>query len=289
MDCQDRNTQRGCNLCAGRNYKILEAGAKPYKLVKCDSCNLVYIVPLPADELLRGKYDSNYRLSLKKLTLRSTKIWQKRLKMVGAFCKKGRLLDVGCGDATFLLLAQKNGWEVYGVETSKANCDYIKERFGFEIYNGELKNADYPDEYFDVVTFWHSLEHMADPKGNLRVANRILKKDGLLAVATPNIDNYIYKVLYLIARLKKKPHFLFEDQEKEKEWHLYFFSPRTIGEMLKKTGFSIFCLFPDSSGVTLLKRIIDKIANSILFPLRMKLVLCMQVYARKEPRQLQGN
>lgn len=281
MNCENTDIKRRCILCASCNYRVLETGRLVYKLVKCSGCGLVYITPIPSDKLLREKYDANYCNLLRKHTARSLKIWQERLKKVEAFCGKGRLLDIGCGDGTFLSLAKKSGWEVSGVETSAASCEYIKKSLGVEVYNGQLKNASYPDEYFDVVTFWHSLEHMTDPQANLRSAQRILKKGGLLAVAMPNFDNYIYKVLYCIGKIRKKPHFLFEDNEKEKEWHLNFFSPRTIKEMLTKTGFSVFFLTTDPSGLTLLKRLIDKIACSILFPIRIKIVLCMQVYARK--------
>ena len=270
-----------CNLCGKNDYKILEEDKGPFKIVRCNYCSSVYVTPLPPKEFIEEYYSLNYYIELEQQLPKTLKVWQERLKLVESFQKKGILLDVGCGIGSFLSLARNNGWEVYGTEISKEICNYIKERLGLEVYNGRLQDADYPDEYFDVVTFWHVLEHMQDPLEALKVANRILKKDGLFVVATPNVNNYIYKILYLSAKIKNKPFFLSGFGERNKELHFYYFSPVTIKEILQKAGFNVFLLRSDISGISMPKRMIDGIANYISYPFRLNISLSMGIYARK--------
>jgi len=267
-----------CNLCGQGIYTILESKGI-FKLVKCNYCGLIYVTPFPLKEFIEEYYNFDYYINLAHQLQKTAKIWQKRLKTIEGFHKKGRLLDVGCGTGDFLFFGMNNGWKVYGTEIRNEVCNYIKEKRGIEIYNGKLKDANYPEDFFDVITLWHVLEHMEDPLENLKEVNRILKKDGLLVVAIPNVNSYIYKILYLISKIKNKPFFLFG--KKGQELHLYHFSPVTIKEILKKAGFDVFLIRPDIAQITLLKHIIDKITENIFSPLKLKIALSMQIYARK--------
>jgi len=110
---------------------------------------------------------------------------------------KGRILDVGCGDGLidlgiFLRIQPE---ELVGIdpfrgferlpEVLAANglpADLLDDpRLQFR---AEDANAiPYPDDHFDVVVSWGSLEHIAGGYGQaLREIRRVLKKDGLLFV-----------------------------------------------------------------------------------------------------------
>ena len=41
---------------------------------------------------------------------------------------------------------------------------------------------------------WHSLEHLYEPIPTLNEVKRILKDDGLLVIAVPNVDSFAAKV-----------------------------------------------------------------------------------------------
>jgi cyclopropane fatty-acyl-phospholipid synthase-like methyltransferase len=47
----------------------------------------------------------------------------------------GRLLDVGCGEATFLRLAQQEGWQVSGTELSVAA---VAQTADLDVRHGEV-------------------------------------------------------------------------------------------------------------------------------------------------------
>ncbi len=142
--------------------------------------------------------------------------------------KGGRLLEVGCNEGLFLHLARQAGWETQGVEIAELGAVYAREILNLEVFNGELIEANFPDEYFDVVTFWHVLEHLLDPQLDLREAHRILKLDGLLIVDVPNIASWQAKVFSSNWKALDIPR------------HLYHFSPDSLRAMLAQAGFTCF-------------------------------------------------
>ena len=98
----------------------------------------------------------------------------------------GRLLDLGCG-LGFLLSGLGLQWEKHGVEVSRFAAEHARQ--WATIYVGELAEAAYPDEYFDVVVMHHVIEHMEDPLGAILEVWRILKRGGTLLLGTPDFDS----------------------------------------------------------------------------------------------------
>jgi 2-polyprenyl-3-methyl-5-hydroxy-6-metoxy-1,4-benzoquinol methylase len=146
------------------------------------------------------------------------------LKELRQFKKKGRLLEIGCAAGFFLDEARKDGWDVYGVEISKWACDYARNDLGItNIFNGPLEKAGYPQDYFDAVVMKDVIEHLIDPKGVFAEIKRILKPGGMICVNTPDVSSLVSKIL------------------KTRWWginqsHFYFFSRRSLGDMLSSAG-----------------------------------------------------
>lgn len=92
----------------------------------------------------------------------------------------GRVLDIGCGTGEFLAAMRRRGWKASGTEADPSARDRARSRT-LEVTDGTL-----PVGPFDVVTFWHSLEHLADPVGVLRNARALLAPGGRCIVAVPN-------------------------------------------------------------------------------------------------------
>lgn len=100
--------------------------------------------------------------------------------------KPGRILDIGCG-LGFLLSGLKDGWEKHGVEVSRFAARHAGE-LG-TVFCGELHEAQYPDEYFDVIVMHHVIEHLEDPISTILEVRRILKPGGILLLGTPDFDS----------------------------------------------------------------------------------------------------
>jgi 2-polyprenyl-3-methyl-5-hydroxy-6-metoxy-1,4-benzoquinol methylase len=96
----------------------------------------------------------------------------------------GRLLDVGCGTGSFLLLMRAFGWDVAGVETDMAASNSARDRHGLQIVPTIADAAELGP--FDVVTMSHVIEHVADPAALISAAMQVLEPGGQLRLVTPN-------------------------------------------------------------------------------------------------------
>ena len=162
-----------------------------------------------------------------------TRAWpQFILKEIPPFRKNGKLLDIGCGSGNYLYWMKQFGWEVAGVEVSRAASERANQ-LTLNVFCGQLSDARFPDSQFDVITMWQAIEHLYDPKGVLEEINRILKDDGLLLVAAPNIGSFEFSIFKHNWPAIEIPR------------HLYHFSPLTITRLLTKKGFIVEkILFP---------------------------------------------
>jgi SAM-dependent methyltransferase len=98
----------------------------------------------------------------------------------------GRLLDVGSGRGDLGLVLGEHGWRVTGVEPSREACEEANAR-GAPTLAGTLATVSPRlDADFDAVVFQHSLEHVAEPVDDLRLAREHLSPGGLLLVSLPN-------------------------------------------------------------------------------------------------------
>jgi 2-polyprenyl-3-methyl-5-hydroxy-6-metoxy-1,4-benzoquinol methylase len=225
-------------------------------------CELVYTNPQPDPALLEDHYQEEYyREWIQNQAAPRLSLWKKRVRTIAGYKTKGRLLDVGCGIGTFLDVAKKVGWDVSGTEVSGYAVRYIKETYGIDIKKGLFEQMNFPENNFDVITFWHSLEHVADPAASLMRAHRLLKQDGLLVIACPNVNNYIMYCLYRLVKGRRLQLF----SPNAKEQHLFHFSEATIKHLVGKCGFRTIAFVPDLSKVTALKKIIDWITAILFF------------------------
>ncbi len=155
------------------------------------------------------------------------------------FTGKGRILDIGCGNGRWLSALRKLGWQTSGVEKNRGASGYARDKLHLDVRTGDLLDYRYRDKSFDVVTMWHSLEHLYDPLRTLKEIGRILNNNGLLVIAVPNIDCFIARVFKTYWYGLQLPI------------HLIAFTPESITKMLKSAGFDVKKIFYDRRGATL--------------------------------------
>ncbi|MFQ5813316.1 MAG: class I SAM-dependent methyltransferase [Anaerolineae bacterium] len=238
-----------CNLCGSRNSEILypstvsegpTAGdiehfrctsasyGKHHTIVKCRNCGLVYTNPRhKASAILHSYEEVVDKLYVEEREGRVL-TFQRNLRPLEELMPPDqgrRLLDVGCHIGVFLEIAQERGWETWGVEPSRWAAREARSR-GLRVIEGTLDDAHLAEGSFDVITMWDVSEHLTDPLRELRESHRLLTKGGLICIHTMNIESPLARLMG-----SRWPWLM--------EMHLYYFSPRTLGEMLRKAGFTV--------------------------------------------------
>ncbi len=104
------------------------------------------------------------------------------------------LLDVGCGDGCFGELAKAKYKSIYGIDISeKAVQQSIKKGILAQLYNDKFP---FRNSHFDTVTCLDVIGHVEDPRQIISEMSRVLKENGTIILATPNM-RYI-KHLYTL-------------------------------------------------------------------------------------------
>jgi len=203
-----------------------------YLLARCVNCTMIYVDPMPADALLQAHYqnpayfsgdESLGYLSYADMHKALTPHFKRRLHLINHyFPRRGRLLDYGCADGYFLTIAQKEKWQISGVELARGMAHQAEQVLGIPIPNSldELsKNT------FEVVTLWEVIEHLSQPVNQLQRLRNCLRPGGLLMLSTPNTGHW-QAVREPEAWVGYRP-----------PSHLLFFTSSTLEQLLKQAGF----------------------------------------------------
>jgi len=196
-------------------------------IVKCLECGLVRTDPLPDEKTLIENYSKvNETLYAENIEARFRTFKRDLDKIAKYLPKNGTLLDVGANCGAFLKIASEAGYKAQGVEPSRWCTDYAREKLGQKITNGTVSDLAPSEKGFDIVTMFDVLEHLSDPIKELNAVNQRMKKGGILALSTLDIDSMPAKILG-----KRWPWLM--------DMHIYYFDMRIIDQILKKTGFKV--------------------------------------------------
>jgi SAM-dependent methyltransferase/GT2 family glycosyltransferase len=208
------------------------------RVVLCASCGFVYTNPRLSARNLEKYYSRNYRLeglevpkTLEEfLGLRYREIWfskERDLQLVLAQKSSGRLLDIGCASGTLLWLAKEKGFQVSGVEVGKESVAFARNVLGLDVFCGQLSGARFPAASFDVVTMFHSLEHVPEPLPVVREIARILAPDGVFIVVVPNFAAW------------SSEHDGAHWKWLQPQNHYSHFTPQTLARLAGRAGFYV--------------------------------------------------
>lgn len=109
--------------------------------------------------------------------------------------KPGRLLDIGCGNGSFLeaFSSKQSGWSLAGTEYGEHNKEKIEAIPGVEqLYVGGL---DVVPGTFDVVSMIHLLEHIPDPLPFLREVHAKLNPGSTIFIELPYYGDNPFELL----------------------------------------------------------------------------------------------
>lgn len=216
-----------CEFCdLGKEVVLLEkytVDGSQYTLYECQTCKVQWWSPMknPGAEWYENDFKSAHR--------NFDPILKPNVKHKDTIIffddRVGRVLDIGCGVGNFLALANKKGWECWGIDFDRDSVVTAHNTFGLE--NVEASDLTTfikrnPSEKFDLVTFFDVFEHIDNHVEFLSQVQLLLKQDGYIALSVP----YRHGWRYLM------PHDL-------PPRHLTRWDDKSISSFLHRNGFTV--------------------------------------------------
>jgi SAM-dependent methyltransferase len=140
------------------------------------------------------------------------------------------MLEVGCASGRFLSNMKHQGWDTKGIEFSENVARYARGR-GLDVFAGPLEQAPRPEYKYDLVVGWMVLEHLSDPVSSLKRLAEWTKEGGWLAISVPNAKSYEFEYF-------KQNWFALQAPT-----HLFHFTPSTLAEVLRASGWKVERVF----------------------------------------------
>jgi cyclopropane fatty-acyl-phospholipid synthase-like methyltransferase len=101
-----------------------------------------------------------------------------------------RWLDIGCGPGTLVSLAVRRGLDAFGLEQCAEALHDAPPELARRVFTGTEQDLIRRGEEFDLLTLFHSLEHMTRPFHYLKSLQHLLRRPGGLIVQVPNLSSW---------------------------------------------------------------------------------------------------
>lgn len=231
-----------CPLCGSnaidreltvRDHSITK---ETFQLWRCDGCDFLFTQDPPAPEEAGRYYQGEEYIShsdskdgvVNKLYHRARDyMLGRKHALVDRYARGKRLLDYGTGTGYFTDFMVRKGYAAEGIEIDDNARAYGAEKFGITVHAPDHLFEGYGNASFEVITLWHVLEHLYDPKKYLRRFHDLLTDDGILVIAVPNHKSRDAAVFGSDWAAYDVPR------------HLWHFGPNTMRRMVGEAGFRV--------------------------------------------------
>jgi SAM-dependent methyltransferase len=200
--------------------------APQLKIRECTNCGMVSLES--TDHIKAGHYEnsgmhSGDLPSIESWLQRTSTDDARRYDMLQSILPGKSVLDFGCGAAGFLLRAKNLAKEVAGIELEQRVRDH---------WAGQLSihaDMELAGENFDLITAFHVVEHLEDPRTILKALGKKLSKNGRMIVEVPSADD----ALLTFYDCDAFQNFTYWSQ------HLYLLNPSNLKLLAAQAGLKV--------------------------------------------------
>ena len=157
---------------------------------------------------------------------------QRRFEQLKSFAANKRVLDFGCGAGGFLLRIKSFASDAVGVELEDRVRDYYEKSDVVVCASIEDASRVSAGGLFDLITAFHVVEHLRDPRLVLRKLSTMLKPNGRMVIEVPSADD----ALLTLYDCEAFQHFTYWSQ------HLYLFTAATLKSVLQQAGLNVISI-----------------------------------------------
>jgi 2-polyprenyl-3-methyl-5-hydroxy-6-metoxy-1,4-benzoquinol methylase len=222
-----------CYLCQASEFSRLPGQVRDnaeLKILECKSCGLVSLDSF--DHIQAGYYEDSGmhagegEISVQQWLRESSVDDRRRRDMISAAATGRDVLDFGAGAGGFAELIREYAATVAVVEPeSRLSARY--DGLGIKRYQDV---ADLPaDPAFDLITMFHVMEHLADPRAMLKDLAARLKPGGRIVIEVPAAHDALLR-LYESEAFSRFTYW---------SCHLFLFTNETMRDLLLQAGLKV--------------------------------------------------
>jgi len=225
-----------CPLCDSENIRYCDRDYTGITIDKCQNCGVRFMNPQYSDAYQDSLYDGY--IPTDEITSLDG-IWEDAHKQSHHFhfqkieevSAPGKLLAFGCGNGKEIEVGLERNWEVEGFDVDQECVNELIKTHSIPVHTGDFFKLGLPDESYDCIYLDQVLEHLKNPAPYLKEFHRLLKTEGVLFLAVPNIESLASRWKTLLGKLRLKRH---RGKHYDTWHHLFYFSPRSLGGILEK-------------------------------------------------------
>lgn len=218
-----------CYLCGDTGYTVRPGTARDnpdLEIRECSACGLVFLSSF--EHITEGFYENSgmHGGGVDREAWWRETAWddERRFACLCRVIENKTALDFGCGNGGFLMRAREAARMVVGVEPENS----LREWFRQENIAVCSRLAEVQGD-FDVITLFHVLEHIADPRKLLAQLAERLTPDGQIIVEVPSADDA------LLTLYRNDPFSRFN------YWscHLFLYNSKTLALLGRQAGLTL--------------------------------------------------
>jgi len=202
-----------------------------YDLYRCEECHAVFASEIPSEEAIAEVYQASCHDGYLLEETNRRHNFLGLIRMIAIYQDTGqplKLLDVGASTGLFLDTVRSlyPNWILLGVEASLSAIGQARQLYNIKLKQGMFELVEIPPASQDIITMLDFIEHVRDPRENIKLAKRYLKPGGILVITTPNINSWTSRIF------------------RSRWWgfrlmHTLYFSRLSMTQMMAQEGFQV--------------------------------------------------
>ena len=223
-----------CNVCGSTERTKIRDHVRyniPIKVYQCNRCGLQYL-----NEHRKLDYDESYRKKYTPIIGKSctskelfdiySRFQRYKIDNLTKYIDINNkiLLDIGCSSGYFIKAIESKVKQAYGLEIRKEDITFARNK-GLDVRSNL---SDFSINYFDIITMFHTLEHMDDPYSFLSELHSYMKDDTKIYISVPNLDDAMISTY----KLPEYADWWYEEP------HKYYFNEDSLMTLMHNPAFT---------------------------------------------------